>query len=138
MNQPKSKTFQDHFKEVIEEGAPLIGYPSTTGGATWSPSSNKSTYAYNKGAEWIAQAEDDAGKAPKRIPFPLETVNERLADAFASLESVATQLSQAISINPVLSELQKDFLEQQLQAVKKMGLSIQEMMANVERVTLDY
>ena len=123
MKKPKNKILNEFLEEAMDAGGALFGgaayggsgtfsYAQQAGAKTWSPRSPamRSTTADPQGYN-VKDIGDDEHmfhhQAPKKRPFPLETINEFLAQAFLNLSNAESQLKTCDNYNTVL-ELNKE------------------------------
>lgn len=87
----------------------------------------------------ITQAEEEeAHQAPPRKPYPMETIDENLVNAFLSLGNAEAQMKYAVKYNAfLLKEKEKrahlEYLYEMVQQIRKM---IREVAEDVDRITL--
>ena len=118
MKKPKNKQLDGIIEEAMDSGGSLFGgaayggsgtfsYAQQAGAKTWAPHSpvSRSSTADPQGYN-VKDIGDDEHmfhhQAPKKRPFPLENINEFLAQAFLHLCNAETQLKICDKYNSVL------------------------------------
>ena len=118
MKKPKNKLLNEVLEETMDAGGTLFGgaayggagtfsYAQQAGAKTWAPKSpmRRSTTADPQGYNIKDIGDDEAmfkHKAPLKRPFPLETINDYLAQAFIQLSNAEIQLKTCNKYNSVL------------------------------------
>ncbi len=86
----------------------------------------------------LAAEEEEAHKAPKRKPFPLETIDEDLVQAYIVLGNAESKMKQCVRYNSVINS-KKDkratlnFLKDKISAIRKM---IQNIALELDQINL--
>lgn len=118
MKKDKEKVIDSVIEEAMDAGGPMFGgaayggsgtfsYAQQAGAKTWAPRStaNNKTGADPQGFNVKDIAEDEEmfkHPAPKKRPFPLETINDFLAQAYLQLCNAEIQLKTCSKYNAVL------------------------------------
>lgn len=154
MKTKKKNVITDVIEEAFSDGASMFGgakgggagtfsYNQTAGARTWAPqspihrSSTSDDHGYNIKDIGDEEAEF-AHKAPKKRPFPLETVHDSLVDAWIQLQNAETQIKTASKYNAALkSNKEKKALLQYIQKrLKGIKITIKSISADLDRVSL--
>jgi len=142
----QSKEFKDAFKNVLKEdaigGQGLFSYTGGTAGTTRSPRVDAPPFHAMTGLGDIPGKgpggdELENAKAPANLPYPLDTINDFLADAYLSISNAEAQIQTVIEKNPVVGEEKKELLKhlhKKLQAMKNMTYEIS---VDIEKISLD-
>jgi len=118
MKKPKNNPLDEVIEEAMDAGGSLFGgaayggagtfsYSQQAGAKTWAPRSPamRSTTADPQGYN-VKDIGDDEHmfhhQAPKKRPFPLETINDNLAQAFIALCNAESQLKTCEKYNSVI------------------------------------
>lgn len=152
MKIPKDK-LDDILEEAMDAGGSLFGgaayggsgtfsYAQQAGAKTWSPRSpvSRSTTADPQGYN-VKDIGDDEHmfhhQAPKKRPFPLETINEYLAQAYLSLCNAEIQLKTCVKYNAVLeaNKEKKALLKHLHRKTLAMKTMIKNMADDLDRVS---
>ncbi|MDD4110035.1 MAG: hypothetical protein PHS54_00615 [Clostridia bacterium] len=151
------KNKQNKIEEIIEEtmdaGGTLFGgaayggsgtfsYSQQAGAKTWAP---RSTANRSTGAEPQGYNVKDIGdeehllhhKAPKKRPFPLETINDSLAQAYLQLCNAEIQLKTCNKYNSVmeLNMEKKALLKHLHKKTKALKIMIKNMADDLDRIS---
>lgn len=125
-------------------GAGTFSYSQTAGARTWAPQSpiHRSSTAgedHSYGVKDIGEEEEQfAHKAPKKRPFPLETVHDSLVDAFIQLKNVESQLKTCSKYNAALKghKDKKAILDHVQRKVKGLQVMLKSVSADIDRISL--
>lgn len=141
----KNKVLDTVIEEAMDAGGSLFGgaayggsgtfsYAQQAGAKTWAPRSpvSRSTGADPQGFN-VKDIGDDEHmfhhQAPKKRPFPLETINEYLAQAYLQLCNVESQLKTCDKYNSVLvTQKEKKVL---LRHLHRKSIAIKTMIKNL-------
>ena len=118
MKQNNDKILDTILAEAMDAGGTLFGgaayggsgtfsYSQQAGAKTWAPKSQstRSTTADPQGYNVKDIGDDEAAfhhMAPKKRPFPLETINDFLVDAYIQLTNAEIQLKTCKKYNSVM------------------------------------
>ena len=145
MKKHKNKLLNDVLEETMDAGGTLFGgaayggsgtfsYSQQAGAKTWAPKSpaRRASTADPQGYNVKDIADDEAQfkhPAPKKRPFPLETINDFLAQAFIQLSNAEIQLKTCNKYNSVLeTNKEKRVL---LQHLHKKTIALKTMIKNM-------
>jgi hypothetical protein len=149
-NEPES--FLDVFKQILEheevldkvikEGADLgsgsFSWNSHVGGTTWSPGENSQKHMGRPAGDGIGMTPDEDTKAPPILPFPMELIEEFLADAYIKIMEAKYQTMATMTKSPNVNQEQKDLLKGMHNKLSKMLNDIKKMSKDIEtNLTLD-
>lgn len=156
----KMKNKTNVFKELIEEaigsdgGSSMFGGGGGGGGGSFGTNSQKGAKSWSHQSPAsrsmtggptsdeltgiISAEEDEAHQAPKRKPFPLETIDDSLVSAFIMLGNAEVQMKNCLRYNAFINtkkDKQKtlEFLKDKVKAIRIM---IQGISEELDRITL--
>jgi hypothetical protein len=154
------KNKKNNFAELVEEaigsdgGSSMFGGAGGGGGGTFSANGQKGAKTWShqsppsRGMTGIPNAdemmgiisseEEEAHKAPKRKPFPLETIDDSLVSAFIILGNAEVQMKNCIRYNALINGKKDkkktlEFLKDKIKAIRQMLQGISE---ELDRITL--
>lgn len=153
-NNKKQKILNEILNETMDAGGTLFGgaayggsgtfsYAQQSGAKTWAPHSpaHRVSTTDPQGFNVKDIGDEEAifkHKAPKKLPFPLETINDFLANSYLQLCQAEKQLETCSKYNAVL-ELNKEkkallkHLHKKTKAIKYM---IKNISADLDRITM--
>lgn len=151
----KNNKLDDLIEEAFSDGASIFGgakgggagtfsYAQVAGARTWAPqspskrSSTSDSYGYN--IKDIAEEEEEFNHpAPRKRPFPMETIHDHLVQSYLFLTNAEAQMRSALKYNAALVDTNKDkkallgHLHRKLKTVQYMIKNISE---DLDRVSL--
>ena len=148
----ESESFLDAFKrvlenqeiidKVIEEGQDLgsgsFSWNSHVGGTTWSPGDKSQKAGGCPAGDGIGMTPDEDQKAPPILPFPMELIEEFLAEAYIKLMEAKYQTLATMTKAPNLNQEQKSLLKGIHKKLNQMQNDIKKMSKDIEtNLTLD-
>lgn len=149
----KNKPLDNILEEAMDAGGPMFGgaayggsgtfsYSQQAGAKTWSPRSPamRSTTADPQGYNVKDIGDDEAQfkhPAPKKRPFPLETINEFFAQAYIQLSNAEIQLRTCNKYNAVLetNKEKKALLAHLYKKTIAIKLMIKNMAEDLDRIS---
>jgi len=91
--------------------------------------------AFGGGDAATAQDKSET-ESPRRAPYPLEVVNDHLADAYLSLKNIELEVKNALN-NPVLTPGQKTELGKTQNFLKTILGNVKKVALNLQKINLD-
>ena len=149
----KKNKLDEILEETMDAGGTLFGgaayggsgtfsYAQQAGAKTWAP---RSTASRSTGADPQGYNVKDIGdeeqmfhhKAPKKRPFPLETINDYLAQAYLQLCNAESQLKTCNKYNSVmeLNMEKKALLKHLHKKAKALKIMIKSMADDLDRIS---
>jgi len=138
-----SRNFKDSFKnQLLKE----TGYwTSANNTQTWSPANQAPPFKSMTG--WTGLDRDPIGKEqqelphdgemPLNLPFPLGNIIEYLADAYMAITKTEISIKTCIDQNIVVVGEKEILLRKQLLEIQKLKANIQNISAQIEKLTLN-
>lgn len=127
---------KDLIEEVYDQGPKSYPAYSSSPRKDFVPYSTKDGYnfPYQKNAPPIFPPEPPQPANPVALPWPLQTINDDLSDAYIYLLGAAKKISDVVANNPTINseqkmqftELYKD-LKIALDHIKKVGLKVSDV-----------
>lgn len=149
----KNEEFLQHLDESIGAGGSLFGgapgggagtfsYTQIAGAKTWAPQprTNKSTSTDPQGFN-VKDIGDDEHmfhhQAPRKRPYPLETIHDFLVNAYIQLANAESQVSTCLKQNAIMStDMEKKAeLSQILDKIKSVEGIVKEISLQLDGVT---
>lgn len=140
MKSPKLKSYEDHFRESLDDRKTLTedlsfnpSWAGPTAGKTWSPATNAPPYRVMSGDVGSTpdtvyhdkETERAMSRAGQAVPFPLDHVHDALIQAYAAIMIANDKIRACLSKNPTIfgakvKELKriKGGLEKQLKGIE--------------------
>ena len=148
----KKQPLNDIIEETMDAGGSLFGgaayggagtfsYAQQSGAKTWAPNSPKFRTSTSDPQGYNVKDIGDeehllAHRSPKKLPFPLETINDFLVNAYIQLCNAESQLKTCVKFNAIL-ETNKEkkvllkYLHRKASALKKM---LKNMSEDLDRI----
>ena len=130
------KLIEEAFGGANGGGSGTFSWASQTGAKTWAPKSpaargTTTTPTPDELTGIIQQEEEEAQQAPPRKPYPLETIDDSLVQAFVQLGISESLLKTCIKYNAVITSKKEkkkvlEFLADKVSAIRQMIKSVSE------------
>lgn len=149
----KNNEFDELLNEAMDAGGTLFGgaggggsgtfsYTQQAGAKTWSPRSPRGRMSTSDPQGYnVKDIADDEHifkhQAPKKRPFPLETINDFYADAFLQLANAEIQLKTCDKHNALLASTpeKKALIKHLYEKTKAIKIMIKKLAEDLDRVT---